>query len=184
MSKLILFNMMTLDGFVAGPENEIDWHHVDAEFNDFAIDQLDKAGGLVFGRVTYLGMMSWWPTPQAIANDPIIAGKMNSIPKYVFSRTLKSADWNNTRLFKDNAVAEMAALKKQQPKDLYIFGSANLAGTFRATGLIDEYRLMLNPVAIRRGMPMFTGGAERIELKLLGARPFKSGNVLLTYAPA
>ncbi len=184
MSKLILFNMMTVDGFVAGPNNEIDWHHVDAEFNDFAVEQLDATGGLVFGRITYQGMVSWWPTPQGLADDPIVAAKMNSLPKYVFSRTLKSADWNNTKLIKDHAAEEMAGLKQRLSKDLYVFGSADLAGTFTAHKLIDEYRLMVNPVVLRRGMPMFTGGTERIELKLLRVRQFKSGNVLLTYAPA
>ena len=183
MSKLILFNMMTLDGFVAGPNNEIDWHHVDAEFNDFATAQLDTAGGLVFGRITYLGMAAWWPTPQGIADDPDVASRMNAIPKYVFSRTLQSADWSNSHLIKGEALHEMMMLKKETDKDLFIFGSANLAGTFTAARLIDEYRLMLNPVVLRRGIPLFQGGPEPIELKLSNTWPFKSGNVLLTYTP-
>jgi len=183
MSKLILFNMMTLDGFVAGPNNEIDWHRVDAEFNDFTIAQLDTAGGLVFGRITYLGMASWWPTQQGIADDPEVARRMNAIPKYVFSHTLQSTDWSNTHLLKREALHEMMMLKEHAVKDLFIFGSANLAGTFTAAGLIDEYRIMLNPVVLRQGLPLFQGGSERIELKFQSARPFKSGNVLLTYEP-
>ena len=154
------------------------------EFNEFAIEQLNSAGGLIFGRVTYQHMAAWWPTPAAVANDPIVAGKMNSLPKYVFSRTLKAVDWNNTTLFKERAAEEIAGLKQQLTKDLYIFGSANLAGTFSAQGLIDEYRLMMNPVVLGRGQPLFTGGMGKLELKLLHARPFKSGNVLLSYGPA
>jgi hypothetical protein len=106
MRKVILFNMATLDGFFAGPNGEIDWHHVDEEFNEFAMAQLNAADGLLFGRVTYQGMASYWPTNMARMNDPIVADKMNTLPKIVFSRTLERVEWNNTRLVKGNIPGE------------------------------------------------------------------------------
>src|SRR5215470_7634789 len=103
MRKLKFFMMVSLDGYYQRPNGDIDWHMVDEEFNDFAIEQLNEVGTLVFGRVTYEGMASYWPTPDAIANDPAVAGMMNAIPKVVFSTTLDKADWNNTRLIKNAA---------------------------------------------------------------------------------
>jgi dihydrofolate reductase len=184
MRKVILFNMATLDGFFAGPNGEIDWHHVDEEFNDFAIRQLDTIGAIIFGRVTYLGMASYWPTPQGIQDDPIVAGKMNALPKIVFSHTLGKADWNNTRLVKGSVVEEITRLKQEPGKDLFIFGSADLTSTFIQNNLIDEYRIMVNPVVLGKGQPLFKGVKDRLELKLAEVRPFKSGNVLLYYQPA
>ena len=106
MRKVIVFLMVTLDGFFSGPNGEIDWHVVDEEFNDFANEQLASVDTLLFGRVTYQGMASYWPTPIALANDPIIAHKMNTFPKIVFSRTLEQPTWENTRLVKDHLAEE------------------------------------------------------------------------------
>jgi len=183
MRKVILFNMITLDGFFSGPNGEIDWHNVDQEFNEFAIEQLSTAGGLIFGRVTYEVMASYWPTPLAIEDDPVVAGKMNSIPKFVFSRSLRSADWENTRLIHRDAAGEILNLKQQPGGDLFIFGSANLAASLTRQGLIDEYRLMLNPVVLGDGRPLFDELDERLSLRLIKTKVFASGNVLLTYQP-
>ncbi len=155
MRKVILFNMVTLDGFFAGPNGEIDWHNVDDEFNEFAIDQLNSAGGLFFGRKTYQLMQSYWPTPAAVEGDPIVADKMNNLPKFVFSSTLDKAEWNNTRLVESNIVAAILELKQQPGKDLFLFGSADLAVTLIQHGLIDEFRVMVNPVVLGKGMPLF-----------------------------
>ena len=183
MRKIILFNMITLDGYFAGPGGEIDWHNVDEEFNDFAIEQLNSADGLIFGRLTYQLMASYWPTPAALNDDPIVAARMNSIPKIVFSRTLAEAEWSNTRLVKGNLVEEIPKLKQQPGKDYYIFGSADLATTFIENGLIDEYRIIVNPVVLGAGMPLFKDIKSRLNLKLIKARTFRSGNVLLYYEP-
>ena len=183
MRKLTLFNLMTLDGFFAGPNGEIDWHHVDEEFNEFAIEQLNTIGALIFGRVTYQLMAAYWPTPEAIASDPIVAGKMNDLPKFVFSKTLSEVGWGNTRLVNGDAVQEATRLKGQAGDDLFIFGSANLAATFARAGLIDEYRIMVNPVVLGTGQPLFQGLDIRLELNLLDMRKFDNGNVLLYYAP-
>ncbi len=183
MRKLILFNMMTLDGFFAGPHGEIDWHSVDEEFNDFAIEQLDTAGGLIFGRITYQLMASYWPTPEALADDQAVAARMNDIPKTVFSKALEGVDWRNTRLVKGDAVVEAKRLKEQPGKNLFIFGSADLAATFTRSGLIDEYRVIISPVVLGAGQPLFKNVDHRLNLQLLNARTFLNGNVLLYYAP-
>jgi dihydrofolate reductase len=184
MRKLYVFNMVTLDGYFEGPNREIDWHNVDEEFNEFAIEQLNATDLLLFGRVTYELMAGYWPTPEAIKNDPMVAGAMNSASKIVFSRTLKKADWNNTRLIKDNIPGEMAKLKQQPGKEIAIFGSSNLAATFIQHGLIDEVRIIVNPVVLGKGKPLFSGIREKLSLKLLKTKVFKSGNVLLYYQPS
>ena len=183
MRKVIMFNMVTLDGFFEGPNGELDWHHVDEEFNEFASDQLGSADGLLFGRVTYQLMASYWPTDLAVRNDPIIAAKMNTLPKIVFSRTLEKAEWNNTRLVKDNVAEEISRLKQQSGRDLLLFGSAGLASTLTQLGSIDEYRIMVNPVILGKGKPLFSGIHHRLVLKLVRTKIFRNGNVLLCYQP-
>ena len=183
MRKVFLFNMTTLDGYFEGPNQDISWHNVDEEFNEFAIEHLDEIGTLLFGRVTYQGMASYWPTEFAISNDPEVAGRMNSLPKIVFSRTLDKAEWNNSKLVKENAVEEVSKLKQEPGKDIAIFGSSELAVTVAESGLIDEYRIIVNPVFLGGGTTMLNGIKEKLKLKLLHARVFKSGNVLLYYAP-
>lgn len=183
MSRIVMFNMITLDGFFEGPNRDINWHHTDSEFNEFAIDQLNTVGGLIFGRVTYQLMESYWPTATAITNDPLVAEKMNSVPKIVFSRTLDRAEWNNTRLVKGEAVDEIPKLKEQPGGDLFIFGSADLASSLTPLGLIDEYRLIVNPVVLGSGAPVFKNQHQQLDLNLIKARPFRNGNVLLYYRP-
>lgn len=180
MRKLILFNMVSLDGFFEGINRDIHWHIVDDEFNEFAIEQINTVDTLIFGRVTYELMASYWPTSEAIESEPLVADKMNSLPKIVFSTTLSSVGWNNTRLVTENAVEEISRLKQQPGKDLILFGSADLAASFIQKGLIDEFRVMVNPVVLVKGQPLFK---DKLNLKLLGTRTFASGNVLLFYAP-
>ena len=180
MRKLFSFNMLTIDGFFEGSKWDLSWHNVDAEFNEFAVAQLNEIDTLLFGRVTYEGMASYWPTPDAVKNDPIVAGLMNRIPKIVFSKTLDKAEWNNTRLIKDHTADEASKLKKQSGKDLAIFGSANLMSTLMQMDLIDEHRVMVNPVILGAGTPLFQT-KNKFNLKLLKTRAFKNGNVLLSY---
>ena len=183
MARLILFNMMTVDGFFEGMNREIDWHNVDGDFNEFAIEQLNNASLLIFGRVTYELMASYWPTPEAVKDDPVVAGKMNSLGKIVFSNTLKKADWNNTRLIKGDPVKECNALKAKHDKDIYIFGSANLAAALRNEGVIDEYRMIVNPLILGNGNVLFKPSRKRLSLRLIRSRIFNNGNVLLCYEP-
>jgi dihydrofolate reductase len=181
--KLILFNMTTLDCFFADSNGAIDWHVVDQEFHTFAVQQLDAADTILFGRKTYHLMASYWPTEAAIKRDPLVAGKMNAIDKIVFSRTLDRVEWANTRLVKEKAAEEVARLKRQPGKDILILGSANLAATLTHNRLIDEYRMMVVPMVLGSGRPLFQGVEGRLPMKLLDTRPFRSGNVLLVYQP-
>jgi dihydrofolate reductase len=183
MRAVIMFNLITVDGFFEGANKEIDWHNVDAEFNEFAIDQLDSLDVLLFGRVTYELMASYWPTAEAIKNDPIVAEKMNSKSKIVFSKTLDKADWSNTRLVKENIGEEITRLKAQPGKDLAIFGSSDLSVDLTQMGLIDEYRIMMNPVILGEGKRILQGIPQRLDLNLLKTKTFRNGNVLLYYQP-
>ena len=183
MRKVLFFMMVTLDGFFEGPNHSIDWHNVDEEFNTFANAQLDSVDMLLFGRITYELMAAYWPTPSAAKDDPEIAKKMNQTPKIVFSRTLKSATWQNTRLIKENIAEEISKLKAEPGKDLILFGSSNLSVTLIQSGLIDEFRIMVNPVVLGKGTTLFNGIRERLNLRLLTTQTFHSGNVLLYYQP-
>jgi len=181
MRKLIMWNMVTLDGFFEGPKSwDIDWHEYvwGDELEQLSIDQSKSIGILLFGRVTYQGMASYWSTAHGE-----IADFMNSVPKIVFSTTLERAEWKNTRLVKKNAAKEVARLKQEPGKDLFIFGSANLSSTLMRDGLIDEYRLGLTPVILGEGNPLFKLSPERMKLTLVEARPLKAGCVILRYQP-
>src|SRR5690606_24802134 len=112
MGQLIFFNMMSLDGFFEGKNKELNWHNVGEEFNEFAIDQLNSADNLIFGRKTYELMAEYWPSEQAILNDPIIAKKMNGIKKNVFSKTLDKVEWENTNLFSKDITKVVSEIKK------------------------------------------------------------------------
>jgi dihydrofolate reductase len=180
MKKLYFFMMTTANGLYERGPWQIDWHNTDEEFNDFAIEQLDRMDTLVFGRKTYEGMVGYWTTPEAIESDPIVAGKMNGMAKVVVSKTLARADWSNTRVVRDPEA--IAALKREPGKDALLIGSSDLAVSLGALGLIDEYRIMVNPIALGNGKPVLQGLAADLNLRLLRTRTFTNGNVLLTYA--
>ena len=182
MRKLIMWNMVTLDGFFEGPKPwEIDWHELvwGEELEQMSIEQIGSADLLLFGRRTYEGMAQYWPT----ATEQV-ADIMNSISKVVFSGTLDMADWNNTRLVKSRAEEEVARLKQQPGQDMLIFGSADLSESLMRHGLIDEFRLGVVPVVLGGGNPLFKPALGRLPMKLLEARPLKSGCVILRYEPS
>jgi dihydrofolate reductase len=181
--KLYSFMVITLDGFYEGPNQEFDWPNVDEEFNEFGIGQLNDSDVLLFGRVTYEGMAGYWPTPAARQDDPRVAELMNTLPKIVVSTTLTSADWNNTRLVGGNVDEEITKLKQQPGKGLAIMGSPSLTVSLIEMGLVDELRVLVNPVILGGGRSLFRSTTERLRLELLQTRTFRSGNVLLTYRP-
>lgn len=184
MRHVIVSEMVTLDGFFAGLHGDIDWHTVDDEFNAYSDELLSSVDTLLFGRVTYELMASYWPTPSAIADDPIIADKMNTLPKIVFSKTLDKVEWgqwDNARLVKGDIVEEISRLKQQLGKDMVILGSGSIVSTLAPLGVIDEYRLIVNPVVLGNGKPLFAGLKDALDLKLLKTKTFRSGNVLLYY---
>jgi len=183
MRKVLFFMLTSLDGYFEGPNRDISWHNADNEFNEFAIKQTGEFGAFLFGRVTYELMASYWPTEVAKRDDPIVAGLMNSLPKIVFSKTLEKVDWENTRLVKENFVEVISMLKQEAGKDIAIFGSSDLTVTLMEHALVDEYRIMVNPVVLGNGKPLFKGIKNKINLKLIKTKTFKSGNVLLCYEP-
>jgi dihydrofolate reductase len=183
MRKVVMFNLVSLDGFFEGSNHEIDWHNVDGEFNEYSIEQLHIYEPLLFGRATYEMMASYWPMPAALRDDPVVANLMNTHSKIVFSNTLQKASWNNTRLVKGEAGDEIKKLKDQTGKDMVIFGSGKLAASLSEQKLIDEYRILVNPVVLGSGHTLFAGLKERLHLNLTGSREFKSGNMLLIYEP-
>ena len=161
------------------------WHVTDEQFGEFAIEQAGKnmtqVDTILFGRKTYQLMAGYWPTEMARTGDPVVAGFMNEKAKVVFSRTLRKATWENTRLVKTNAAGVVRQLKQQPGKDMMIFGSGKLAATLTQHGLIDEYQVMVNPVVLGRGRPLFQDVKGRLSFKLINTRVFRSGNVLLSY---
>ncbi len=183
MRKLIVFNLVTLDGYFAGENGDISWHQVDEEFQELAKEASNSGNTLLFGRVTYQLMERYWPTPEAIKNDPVVAGGMNRSEKIVFSRTLEKAVWNNTRLVKGDPAGEVRMLKQQPGRDLTVLGSGSIVSELAREGLIDEYNILVNPVVIGKGKTMFEGIRDRITLRLIRTRTFGNGNVLLTYEP-
>jgi dihydrofolate reductase len=182
MRKIFAFIMATLDGYYEGPNQEFDFWVVDEEFNGFAVAQLDEVDTLLFGRVTYEGMAAYWPTSAGEEDDPRVAARMNGLSKIVVSRTLDRAEWANTRLIKD--ADELKRLKQLPGKDIAILGSSDLTVSLLQMGLVDEVRIMVNPVVLGAGKSLFRSAGERVSLKLLKSRPFDSGNVLLYYQPA
>ena len=184
MRKLASFLMTSLDGYYDGAQPwEIDWHNVDDEFNDFAIKQLDASDCLVFGRATYLGMAQYWPSEEAVRTDPEVASRMNGMAKIVVSRTVEEPEpaWSNTRLFRD--ARELAPLKNESGKDLLVLGSSVLTTSLMEEGLLDELRIIVNPVLLGAGKSLSGTAGSRIPLRLIGTHEFRSGNVLLTYRP-
>jgi dihydrofolate reductase len=179
--KVTVFNFVTLNGYFKGPKGDIGWHKHGAEENQYAAESLRSGDTLLFGRVTYEMMAGYWPTPAAIKNDPIVAEGMNNADKIVFSRTLKKVEWNNTRLVKDNIAEEIRRMKQMPGNDMTLLGSGSILTQFAEQGLIDEYQIMVDPVVIGDGTPIFKDIKWKLDLKLTMTRTFKSGIVLLCY---
>jgi dihydrofolate reductase len=187
MRKLVLFNHLTLDGYFTGASGDLSWAHTserDAEWDSFAANNAKGGGILLFGRVTYELMASYWPSADARKSNPIVAERMNHLPKVVFSRTLETASWNNTKLVKGNLAEEERKLKDEPGGDMAILGSGSIASQLAREGLIDEYQLVVNPVILGKGKTMFEGVQQQLTLKLASTRAFGNGNVLLCYEPA
>ena len=186
MRRLVVFNNVTLDGYFAGPNGDFSWAKIDtndAEYNAFVAENASAGGPLLFGRITYELMASYWPTPFAISKLPIVAQGMNNALKVVFSRTLDKASWNNTKLVKSDMAEEIRKMKKEPGKDMAILGSGSIVSQLAQEGLIDEYQIMLNPVVLGNGKTMFDGIKKKLTLKLTKTRTFGNGNVLLWYEP-
>jgi dihydrofolate reductase len=179
MRKLIMWNIITLDGYFEGDRNwDLSFHEKiwGEELEELSIQQLHSADYLLFGRVTYEGMAAYWTNEEGE-----VADLMNNIPKLVFSRTLKSADWNNTTLISENASDEIRKLKVNGGKDLFVFGSANLSETFISNDLFDEYRIGIAPVILGKGRPLFRQGISPKNLSLVSSHQLLTGGMILKY---
>lgn len=184
MRKLIAFDSISLDGFFTDARGDMSWAHAgsdDPEFAAFVAGNAGSGGELLFGRLTYQMMASYWPSPAALANAPEVARGMNAVPKVVFSRTLPRAEWQNTRLVKDDLVGAVRQLKAGEGADLVILGSGTIIAQLTEARLIDEYRLVVCPVVVGAGRTIF--GGNRLGLRLTHSRAFKNGKVLLHYQP-
>ncbi|MBB4567384.1 dihydrofolate reductase family protein [Rhizobium leucaenae] len=183
MRKLVVWNLMTLDGYFEGPKPwDLDFHMLawGDELEHYATELGKEGDLLIFGRKTYEGMAAYW---QTAPETPEIAAYMNGIAKIAASRTMDKADWNNTRVVRD-IVADVRKLKEEPGKTMFVFGSAEVTDTLLKAGLVDEIRLCLVPVILGAGNPHFKPAAERIPMKLLEATPLKTGAVILRYEPS
>ena len=183
MRRIIFMMSVSLDGFMEGPNREIDWHLVDGELHSYFNEQLSAMGAFLSGRVTYELMAAFWPTADT---NPVSTGPMiefariwRDMPKIVFSRTLERADWNTT-VVRDVVAGQVMALKAQPGGDL-VLGGADIAAAFMRHDLIDEYRLYVHPVLIGQGKPLFQVSNTMINLHLAETRTFGNGVVLLRY---
>jgi dihydrofolate reductase len=189
MAKVLMFNSVSLDGYFTDAHNDMSWAHKDpndAEWNAFvgenASGGASGGGAILLGRVTYQMMASFWPSPAAMQMMPDVAKGMNAMTKIVFSRSMKKAEWSNTKLMKGDLVAEVGKLKKGG-QDMVILGSGTLVSQLTQARLIDEYQLVVVPVVLGKGRTLFEGVADRLILKRTSTRTFKNGNVVLSYEP-
>jgi dihydrofolate reductase len=184
LAKIIVMNRVSLDGYFAGPNGEIDWFIPDPAV-DRAAHKLMHVDAVLFGRLTYQLMESYWPNAAKDPNTPEgvrkTAGELQQMTKIVFSRTLKEVSWKNTQLINDDMIHAVKKLKSDRPVDMTIFGSGSIIQQLASQGLIDRYLLIVTPVILGKGKPMFAG-VKKMDLELLETMSFASGNVLLQYA--
>jgi dihydrofolate reductase len=187
MRKLVVFETLSLDGYFTDGNGDMSWAHADptdAEWNAFVAGNAGSGGALVFGRVTYDMMNAFWPTPMAAAAMPQVAAFMNACPKFVFSRTLTAATWNNTTLLAGDPVSELRRLQSEEGPGLAILGSGSLVAQLAPAGLIDEFQFVYRPIVLGSGRTLFGGPGARQPLRRTSSRTFANGNVYATYSPA
>lgn len=185
MRRLTVFNHVSLDGYFVDANGSMRWAKVadDSEWNEFVSENAKGGGTLLFGRVTYDLMNSYWPTPMAHEHMPAVAERMNSAPKVVFSRTMENATWNNTTLVKGDIAEQIRKMKKESGEGMVIMGSGSIIAQLAPEGVIDEYQVVVNPIVLGAGRTMFEGVKNLMGLKQKTARVFKNGNVYLCYEP-
>ena len=188
MAKLTVFNQVSLDGYFSDRKGSMSWAHKDPsdkEWNAFVSGNASGGGTLVFGRKTYEQMASFWPTPQAMAQMPVVAERMGALPKVVFSRTLQKVEWRNTRLVQSDFAGEIRRMKQDADEpDMVILGSGTIVAQLARAGLIDTLQLVVNPIVLGGGRTLFEGLEEPRAWKLEATRAFTNGNVVTTYTAA
>ncbi len=185
MRKLVLFMHTSLDGFVAGPNGEMDWIHVDEEIFDYAGERTNQSDTALYGRMTYQMMEAYWPTaadqPEATRHDIEHSRWYKSVPKVVLSKTMQGSTAPNTKIIAGNLGAEINALKQAQGKEIVIFGSPGAAHSLMAENLIDDYWLFVNPILLGQGIPVFKNIQQITALKLVASHVFPSGVICMHY---
>jgi dihydrofolate reductase len=189
MRKIITTTWVTLDGFIAGPNGEMDFvgESYDEVMGKYEDDLVSSADTLLLGRVTYQSFAGSWPyvpdNPSASEGEKVYARKLNAMHKIVFSRTLPGVEWNNSRLVREVIPADIEQLKHEPGRDMVIYGSASLVRTLTNLGLIDEYQLLVHPVILGSGKPLFQDLKDQVKLKLVNSRTHPSGVMVLSYQP-
>jgi dihydrofolate reductase len=182
---LSAFMQISLDGYYCDLRGDMSFAHKppdDAEWNEFVEENAKSGDTLLFGRKTYDMMVAWWPTPMAAQAMPNVASGMNATSKVLFSRTLTSADWNNTTLVADGLIAAVKRMKGEAGPDMAILGSGSIVTQLADAGLVDTFQVVVNPVALGAGKSLFSGLAKQLNLLLTGTRVFANGTVVLWYA--
>jgi dihydrofolate reductase len=190
MRRVIVSNSISLDGFASGPNGELDWFAYKGflkgtELGNYTRILLNGVDSILLGRQTYEEFSSRWPTRTD--DDPVITERMNSLPKFVFSRSLKQVawgKWGTAKLVKEDAATALRKMKQEPGKDMVVLGSFTLVSAFMKAGLIDEYQLLVYPVVLGKGRPEFKDLNERYSLNLIDVKQFKSGAVELVYQPS
>ncbi len=183
MKKIIAFEWLSLDGFLGGPNEETDWFVWNEEIEKFAKEFQTTIDTMLFGRTTYEVMAAYWPTEASVSEDKMITDFMNNTNKIVFSKTLEKVEWKNSTLSKEIIPEEIKKIKQSLPngnKDIIIYGSGSIVSQLMKFGLLDELQIMINPVVLGKGKPLFQN-VEKSNLKLLNTRAFTGGNVLLNF---
>jgi dihydrofolate reductase len=190
MRKIIVTMWMTLDGFIAGPNGEMDWIGAlyDEAMGNYEYELVSAADTLLLGRVTYQSFAGAWPhvpeNPNAQKGEVEYARRLNAMRKIVFSKSLSHAEWNNSTLLKEVVPEEISAMKQEPGSDMVIYGSASIVQALTNLGLIDEYQLLVHPIVLGSGKPLFKGIEHKVNLKLVNTRTHPSGVVILYYQPA
>lgn len=185
MRKIVVFNLISADGYFAGTDGNLDWQVVDPEFDNWAAKTIEEYDTALFGRITYELFAGYWPgaisDPKTSSQDWVIAKALDKMTKIVFSSSLKGAKWRNSRIAGQIDRQAVQDLKEQPGKSIVVYGSGTLVTQLTELSLIDEYRFMVNPVVLGDGRRMFGQINTELKLKLLSSKSFSSGNVLLTY---
>lgn len=183
MAKLNSFTFISINGFYKGIDEDISWHKHGGEEAEYSEASLKSNNTLLFGRVTYEMMAQFWPTQMAYDSFPEVAKGMNSSNKIVVSKTLKSADWNNTSIISGHMVEKIAELKQTSTNDITLLGSGNILTQLADANLVDEYQIMIDPVFLNGGIPILNKLQHKLNLKLTKNQTFNSGSLLLVYKP-
>lgn len=185
MRKIISFMHISLDGFVAGLNGEMDWIKVDQEIFDFVANRIGEGDTALYGRVTYQMMENYWPTagdnPKATKHDIEHSKWYKNVHKVVLSKTMKDAGLTNTKIISDNLSDRINEIKQQEGKDILLFGSPTATHSLMQQSLIDGYWLFVNPIILGQGIPLFVDIKDKIKLKLLTTRQFTCGVTELNY---